>query len=177
MREFVSAPRRTTAGRPQREPARHGARDLLFHKLSTDAALMRRPNWEPAAPVFRPAARVSAASPGVPPSTGGADVFPATWAAQPPAGGASRCEVLAAARSVRLVRAPEPGEWSPAGSARWPQPGSAASDRKSTRLNSSHTVISYAVFCLKKKNKEKQRGEIKNETKKKIADMKTETSS
>src|SRR5260221_2128465 len=25
-------------------------------------------------------------------------------------------------------------------------------DRKSTRLNSSHTVISYAVFCLKKKN-------------------------
>src|SRR5438034_7733825 len=26
-------------------------------------------------------------------------------------------------------------------------------DRKSTRLNSSHTVISYAVFCLKKKNK------------------------
>src|SRR5256885_12851457 len=28
----------------------------------------------------------------------------------------------------------------------------AASDRKSTRLNSSHLVISYAVFCLKKKN-------------------------
>src|SRR5437588_9637174 len=28
-------------------------------------------------------------------------------------------------------------------------------DRKSTRLNSSHTVISYAVFCLKKKNKTK----------------------
>src|SRR5438132_5735583 len=28
----------------------------------------------------------------------------------------------------------------------------ASSDRKSTRLNSSHTVISYAVFCLKKKN-------------------------
>src|SRR5438034_10605121 len=26
-----------------------------------------------------------------------------------------------------------------------------ATDRKSTRLNSSHTVISYAVFCLKKK--------------------------
>src|SRR5260221_3365043 len=26
-------------------------------------------------------------------------------------------------------------------------------DRKSTRLNSSHTVISYAVFCLKKKHK------------------------
>src|SRR5260221_10840988 len=30
---------------------------------------------------------------------------------------------------------------------------SAWADRKSTRLNSSHTVISYAVFCLKKKKK------------------------
>src|SRR2546426_7549155 len=29
-------------------------------------------------------------------------------------------------------------------------------DRKSTRLNSSHLVISYAVFCLKKKKKHKQ---------------------
>src|SRR5260221_5064289 len=28
-------------------------------------------------------------------------------------------------------------------------------DRKSTRLNSSHTVISYAVFCLKKKKQER----------------------
>src|SRR3712207_9013693 len=31
--------------------------------------------------------------------------------------------------------------------------GGPASDRKSTRLNSSHANISYAVFCLKKKNK------------------------
>src|SRR5256885_3445065 len=30
-------------------------------------------------------------------------------------------------------------------------------DRKSTRLNSSHLVISYAVFCLKKKKKEQHR--------------------
>src|SRR5690606_42140742 len=30
----------------------------------------------------------------------------------------------------------------------------AASDRKSTRLNSSHVKISYAVFCLKKKKKD-----------------------
>src|SRR5690625_5724356 len=29
-------------------------------------------------------------------------------------------------------------------------------DRKSTRLNSSHVAISYAVFCLKKKNKGRQ---------------------
>src|SRR5438034_4799312 len=31
--------------------------------------------------------------------------------------------------------------------------GHRGQDRKSTRLNSSHTVISYAVFCLKKKKK------------------------
>src|SRR2546426_2763494 len=30
-------------------------------------------------------------------------------------------------------------------------------DRKSTRLNSSHLVISYAVFCLKKKKKDTRR--------------------
>src|SRR5688500_19975663 len=30
--------------------------------------------------------------------------------------------------------------------------GEVGTDRKSTRLNSSHLVISYAVFCLKKKN-------------------------
>src|SRR5476649_3012301 len=34
----------------------------------------------------------------------------------------------------------------------WPN----SSDRKSTRLNSSHTVISYAVFCLKKKKRKKE---------------------
>src|SRR5437879_11999925 len=34
------------------------------------------------------------------------------------------------------------------------QPG----DRKSTRLNSSHRCISYAVFCLKKKNNNKTKG-------------------
>src|SRR3712207_7561383 len=32
--------------------------------------------------------------------------------------------------------------------------GALVGDRKSTRLNSSHANISYAVFCLKKKNKE-----------------------
>src|SRR2546426_5209194 len=33
-------------------------------------------------------------------------------------------------------------------------PAKGARDRKSTRLNSSHLVISYAVFCLKKKKKQ-----------------------
>src|SRR2546426_12442790 len=35
-----------------------------------------------------------------------------------------------------------------------------APDRKSTRLNSSHLVISYAVFCLKKKKKNKKKHTI-----------------
>src|SRR2546427_1895817 len=34
------------------------------------------------------------------------------------------------------------------------RPGANAGDRKSTRLNSSHSQISYAVFCLKKKKKQ-----------------------
>src|SRR5438270_10616076 len=38
-------------------------------------------------------------------------------------------------------------------------------DRKSTRLNSSHSQISYAVFCLKKKKKKKK---IKKKQKRKI---------
>src|SRR5205809_4756245 len=37
--------------------------------------------------------------------------------------------------------------------------GSSRSDRKSTRLNSSHGYISYAVFCLKKKKKKQEREE------------------
>src|SRR5438034_2759023 len=48
------------------------------------------------------------------------------------------------------------GAWSPIH--RWPSRYATTAsepnaDRKSTRLNSSHTVISYAVFCLKKKKK------------------------
>src|SRR5438270_8736245 len=42
-------------------------------------------------------------------------------------------------------------------------------DRKSTRLNSSHSQISYAVFCLKKKkkNKNKQKHNINKKAKQK----------
>src|SRR2546430_12349803 len=36
-----------------------------------------------------------------------------------------------------------------------------AIDRKSTRLNSSHSQISYAVFCLKKKKKNKNRLQVR----------------
>src|SRR5438874_9973285 len=45
---------------------------------------------------------------------------------------------------------------------RCPRCGSARRDRKSTRLNSSHVEISYAVFCLKKKKKIKTPKRLKN---------------
>src|SRR5258708_14072914 len=52
---------------------------------------------------------------------------------------------------VRPLRAPStPATRREYPAARVPAP---AADRKSTRLNSSHQIISYAVFCLKKKNK------------------------
>src|SRR5688572_31333450 len=47
----------------------------------------------------------------------------------------------------------DPHEYVPDGS---PLPENFKRDRKSTRLNSSHSQISYAVFCLKKKKKKKQ---------------------
>src|SRR2546426_7925030 len=51
----------------------------------------------------------------------------------------------------RSHRAEPPAAPDPVGD----RPVDADQDRKSTRLNSSHLVISYAVFCLKKKKKEK----------------------
>src|SRR5688500_19144892 len=51
----------------------------------------------------------------------------------------------------------EPG-WPGVPGATWSEDGvSLHKDRKSTRLNSSHLVISYAVFCLKKKSRTVQR--------------------
>src|SRR5256885_77786 len=58
-----------------------------------------------------------------------------------------------------------------------------ARDRKSTRLNSSHLVISYAAFCLKKKkltkmqlDNQKEIAEMQNETQKEIAGIQSATS-
>src|SRR5688572_31897648 len=42
--------------------------------------------------------------------------------------------------------------------------GQRLQDRKSTRLNSSHSQISYAVFCLKKKKKKKKKEQTKEKT-------------
>src|SRR6266850_5790855 len=57
----------------------------------------------------------------------------------------------AGARALRVAARREPRGRLLDPEPRHRHPG--ARDRKSTRLNSSHLVISYAVFCLKKKNK------------------------
>src|SRR5206468_8964664 len=57
-------------------------------------------------------------------------------------------DLLRSRRAGRGSEFPPPG--SGTGSRRWEL------DRKSTRLNSSHDQISYAVFCLKKKKKKKR---------------------
>src|SRR5437762_6139775 len=62
-------------------------------------------------------------------------------------------------RSDRRRHQPRPGPLLPRRDPGGP-PGPAGSrrgDRKSTRLNSSHRCISYAVFCLKKKKKKKKK--------------------
>src|SRR5690606_40361334 len=91
-------------------------------------------------------------------------LFPYTTLFRSPSGGASESagtqrfpglrarrgrivRVRRAARSLRLARRAardDPG-------ARALRGGARLADRKSTRLNSSHVKISYAVFCLKKK--------------------------
>src|SRR5688572_32444079 len=68
-------------------------------------------------------------------------------------------EVLAAGAVSRSARSGAGGVWGAGSAAGKPRRGSRdrgspikpAQDRKSTRLNSSHSQISYAVFCLKKK--------------------------
>src|SRR5689334_24317922 len=67
-----------------------------------------------------------------------------------------RAERHRCARFPRLRRPADPV------AALWREPASERGvlDRKSTRLNSSHSSISYAVFCLKKKKKKKDVVEI-----------------
>src|SRR6476660_10401487 len=50
-----------------------------------------------------------------------------------------------------LFRSTASRGWARAGSSPSSRPPRTPGDRKSTRLNSSHQIISYAVFCLKKK--------------------------
>src|SRR2546427_7756228 len=55
---------------------------------------------------------------------------------------------------VEKIGGPSVKPYQPAGL--WKELSGGAEDRKSTRLNSSHSQISYAVFCLKKKKHEQQ---------------------
>src|SRR5437879_11070385 len=57
--------------------------------------------------------------------------------------------------AVNLAEAHELGAFQAGDKAH--DPGLLAEDRKSTRLNSSHRCISYAVFCLKKKTEKKDK--------------------
>src|SRR3712207_7784566 len=72
---------------------------------------------------------------------------------QPPVGGLDRPEVVGGQPVGVVARVRHHREQPPGGGLdrddRRLRPG--AEDRKSTRLNSSHANISYAVFCLKKK--------------------------
>src|SRR6266536_6081425 len=85
-----------------------------------------------------------------------------------PAHGRTACSTPKSATSTtcaptrRSVPSPPPRGWPPCG---W----RSETDRKSTRLNSSHEWISYAVFCLKKKKKKKHKiTKKKKKNKKKI---------
>src|SRR3712207_7089214 len=87
-------------------------------------------------------------------------LFPYTTlfrSARRPAGRGGRAEQpgLGGPRRRRSGRRPAPPGGEPG-----PLPGARRrarrGDRKSTRLNSSHANISYAVFCLKKKKKKKE---------------------
>src|SRR5437870_8366985 len=56
-----------------------------------------------------------------------------------------------APRSIRRARSAPPAPSRPTSASGPTRSLDARADRKSTRLNSSHVAISYAVFCLKKK--------------------------
>src|SRR5205085_8808463 len=70
-------------------------------------------------------------------------------------------------RRQRLARADRAGDRRQAGRRRGRRVGGDREDRKSTRLNSSHSQISYAVFCLKKKKKKTKEKTNKNTKQKK----------
>src|SRR6266540_4396001 len=85
------------------------------------------------------------------------------WRPRPALPAAPRPARLAALRPPRLVHPRRRRPSRPP--ARLPGP---PRDRKSTRLNSSHITISYAVFCLKKKTKTIIGYSLKIKKKKKI---------
>src|SRR5207248_7688745 len=92
-------------------------------------------------------------------------VLPPRFSERPPA--AHRRQISAAGRILHCrARGAQPAalhgppqRWLDGATFQRP-PRSLRRDRKSTRLNSSHRTISYAVFCLKKKKKTKKQTKI-----------------
>src|SRR5258707_9846373 len=89
-------------------------------------------------------------------------LFPYTTLFRSPCGGARSGSFSADPLPLKMKVTPSPGrpQACPAWCSRWPPRRSrwwrrVGPDRKSTRLNSSHANISYAVFCLKKKKKKR----------------------
>src|SRR3712207_7233710 len=73
-------------------------------------------------------------------------------------GGPAGCWASATGRAAPTAgrrRSPRAGRGGRAARSPRRSPPRPSTDRKSTRLNSSHANISYAVFCLKKKKKQK----------------------
>src|SRR3712207_7503930 len=89
-------------------------------------------------------------------------LFPYTTLFRSPgAVGPERAIVAPAISPICVIRWPSHGGTQPSVSA---AACATRADRKSTRLNSSHANISYAVFCLKKKKKKVERLEYKDKT-------------
>src|SRR3712207_7344856 len=78
-------------------------------------------------------------------------LFRSTAPARRPSSAPCGVQLRGAHRGHPLRPAPREVERERANDVRPHEPRDPAADRKSTRLNSSHANISYAVFCLKKK--------------------------
>src|SRR5438874_9015432 len=69
----------------------------------------------------------------------------------------ANCPAQSGFDETRFLESGRAGKPSPRDQSNYPLGGGGGGrDRKSTRLNSSHVEISYAVFCLKKKKKNNQ---------------------
>src|SRR5690348_18171314 len=111
--------------------------------MSTPAPSPPLPEWKP---------------PRTSPLAGHRQVMPATVRVAP-GGGVGVAAAAAAGGAGGTAGAATAGGETELAAGRFPaaavDAGAAGADRKSTRLNSSHPSISYAVFCLKKKKKKK----------------------
>src|SRR5204862_8095765 len=91
------------------------------------------------------------------PTRRSSDLVPAVWHGGGPVIGVVKKAAVGQAQPIRntaIVIAPK--YIVPAISIEITGPSDMPRDRKSTRLNSSHVEISYAVFCLKKKKKKRR---------------------